>query len=143
MTDDDPMAETDPMADADRCTATASSTGERCKQPAIPGGNVCRFHGGSAEQVQKKAQERLDEMADAATKELQDRLSDVFDRMDDADDHAEFVKLLREARQLTTMLTDRTGNGPTEKREVTGDGGGPVEVTLNETVVETEWSDDE
>jgi hypothetical protein len=31
----------------------------------------------------------------------------------------------------------------TEKREVTGDGGGPVEVTLNETVVETEWSDDE
>jgi len=41
------------------------------------------------------------------------------------------------------MLTDRTGNGPTEKRELTGDGGGPVEVTPNETVVETEWSDDE
>lgn len=28
-----------------RCTATAKSTGERCKNPARPGYNVCRFHG--------------------------------------------------------------------------------------------------
>jgi len=83
MTDDNPMADRDPMDDPDRCTATASSTGERCKQPAIPGGNVCRFHGGSAGQVQKKAQERLDEMADSVTAELQQRLDDVFDRLDD------------------------------------------------------------
>ena len=104
------------MADPNRCTATASSTGERCKQPAIPGGNVCRFHGGSAEQDQKTAQERLDEMADTATKELQDRLSELFARMDGAEGD-EYVKLLREARQLTKAIWDRTGHGPSETRE--------------------------
>jgi hypothetical protein len=135
MTDEDPMDDTDPMADSDRCTATASSTGERCKQPAIPGGNVCRFHGGSAEQVQKKAQERLDEMADAATKEMQDRLADVFDRLDDADDD-DYVKLLREARQLTTAILDRTGHGPSETREVTGEGGDPLQVVINDSIRE-------
>lgn len=143
MTDtDDPMAGDNPMKEPDRCTATARSTGERCKQPAIPGGNVCRFHGGSAEQVEKKAQERLEEMADAATKEMQSRLEDVFDRLDSAEGHDEYVKLLREARQLTTSILDRTGNGPTETREVTGDGGGPVEVNFHEEIVETPWSPD-
>lgn len=116
------MAESDPTADPDRCTATAKSTGERCKQPAIPGGNVCRFHGGDAEQVQNKAQERLDEMADAVTADLQSRLDDVFARLDDAEDTDEYVKLLRETRQLTTAILDRTDHGPSETREVTGDG---------------------
>jgi hypothetical protein len=125
------------MDDATRCTATAKSTGERCKQKAIPGGDVCRYHGGNAEQVQEKAQERLDAMADAATKQLQDRLDDVFDRMDDADTNAEYVKLLREARQLTTAILDRTGHGPSETREVTGEGGGPL------MVLETDGDDSE
>jgi len=142
MSEEDSMADEDPMEDPDRCTATASSTGERCKQPAIPGGNVCRFHGGSAPQVQKKAEERLEEMADAATKQMQNRLSDVFDRLDTAETHDEYVKLLREARQLTTSILDRAGKGPTEKREVTGDGGGPVQVNFYEEVVETPWSPD-
>lgn len=139
---DDPMADGDPMADTDRCTATASSTGERCKQPAIPGGNVCRFHGGSAEQVQKKAQERLDEMADSATKHLQERLADVFERMDNPDlEHSDYVALLREARQLTTDILDRTGNGPSETRELKdesdGDGFGTT------VVLDSEYVDDE
>jgi len=116
------MAESDPTADPDRCTATAKSTGERCKQPAIAGGSVCRFHGGDAEQVQQKAQERLDEMADAVTADLQSRLDDVFARLDDAEDTDEYVKLLRETRQLTTAILDRTDHGPSETREVTGDG---------------------
>jgi hypothetical protein len=110
------------MDDATRCTATAKSTGERCKQKAIPGGDVCRYHGGNAEQVQEKAQDRLD---------------DVFDRMDDADTNAEYVKLLREARQLTTAILDRTGHGPSETREVTGEGGGPL------MVLETDGDDSE
>lgn len=135
---DDRMDDDHPMEDSQRCTATAKSTGERCKQPAIPGGDVCRFHGGNAEQVQKKAQERLDEMADAATAEMQDRLSDVFDRLDEAEDDGEYVKLLREARQLTTSILDRTDHGPTETREVTGEGGGPMEVVINDNVVDSE-----
>jgi hypothetical protein len=31
--------------DANRCTATAKSTGERCKNSAVEGWDVCRFHG--------------------------------------------------------------------------------------------------
>jgi len=31
--------------DAKRCTATAKSTGERCKNTAVDGWDVCRFHG--------------------------------------------------------------------------------------------------
>jgi len=91
-----------------QCTATAKSTGERCQRPAVKGANVCYQHGGAAEQVQKKAQERLDEMADAVTADLQSRLDDVFARLDDAEDTDEYVKLLRETRQLTTAILDRT-----------------------------------
>jgi len=120
------MASTHLMDDSQRCTATAKSTGERCKQPAIPGGDVCRFHGGSAEQVERKAQERLDEMADTVTKEMQDRLLDLFARLDEADDPSEYTQILREARQLSTDIWDRTGHGPTERREHTGEGGGPL-----------------
>lgn len=124
-----------------RCTAQAKSTGNRCQRPAIKGGTVCYQHGGAASQVQKKAQERLDEMADSVTAELQQRLDDVFQRLDDAEDSDEYVKLLREARQLTTAILDRTEHGPTETREVTGDGGGPLEITLTETVVETGYDE--
>jgi hypothetical protein len=33
------------LRDAQRCTATAKSTGERCKNPAVQGYTVCRMHG--------------------------------------------------------------------------------------------------
>jgi len=49
-----------------RCTAKAKSTGMRCRQPAIPGGFVCRFHGGAAPQVRMKARDRLAELRDLA-----------------------------------------------------------------------------
>ncbi len=45
-----------------RCTATARTSGERCKQAAIAGGNVCRYHGGAAPQVQRSARGRLAEL---------------------------------------------------------------------------------
>jgi hypothetical protein len=47
-----------------KCSAKSKQSGQRCKQPAIPGGKVCRFHGGAAPQVKRKAAERLE-----ATKE--------------------------------------------------------------------------
>jgi hypothetical protein len=46
-----------------QCTATSSS-GERCGNPPIRGGFVCRFHGGNAPSVRKAAQQRLMSLID-------------------------------------------------------------------------------
>jgi len=58
------MADQDPKAS--QCTATSKTTGDRCTRPAIPGGHVCRFHGGAAPQVKKLAAARLRAMVDPA-----------------------------------------------------------------------------
>lgn len=50
MKPDDPMKVT--------CTAT-NRQGKRCGKAPIPGGRVCRMHGGAAPQVQLAAAERL------------------------------------------------------------------------------------
>ena len=117
MPDDDPMDDANPMAGSDRCTATASSTGERCKQPAIPGGNVCRFHGGSAPQVEEKANERLERLARELLAEFEPRIKDLLDEYDAAETADEKVTIHRELRQAVTDVLDRAGKGPTEKRE--------------------------
>jgi hypothetical protein len=38
-----------------RCSAISKHSGEQCKRKAIPGGPVCRYHGGNAKQVKAKA----------------------------------------------------------------------------------------
>jgi hypothetical protein len=52
------MAHPDPMA-VRSCTARSKSSGKACRQPAIPGGTVCRYHGGAAPQVKAAAMDRL------------------------------------------------------------------------------------
>jgi len=76
-------------------------------------------------------------MADSAAAEMQSRLTDVFERLDSPDlSHGEYVSLLREARQLTTDILDRTGHGPSETRELKdesdGDGFGTTVVLDSE-----------
>lgn len=62
-----PIEGTDPMeAPRRQCTARARSTGERCGNRPIPGGTVCRFHGGGAPAVRRKAKLRLQELVDPA-----------------------------------------------------------------------------
>lgn len=131
------------MDDSRRCTATARSTGERCKRAAIKGGNVCSMHGGNAPQVQKKAQERLDEMADSTTANIQRDIEDLQAEYEAADDPETKLSIASELRQHWKIILDRTGHGPSEKREVTGDGGGPLSIEFSEEVVQTQWSDDE
>jgi len=41
------------------CKAKSKHNGKHCKYYAIPGGTVCRFHGGAAPQVKNKAKERM------------------------------------------------------------------------------------
>jgi hypothetical protein len=56
-----------------QCSATSRS-GAQCSLAAIPGGTVCRFHGGSAPQVRAKAAERLDLAIGLALDRLIERL---------------------------------------------------------------------
>lgn len=60
------MEGANPMDGAPRCTARARSTGERCGNRPIPGGTVCRFHGGGAPAVRRRARLRLAELVDPA-----------------------------------------------------------------------------
>ena len=52
-----------------RCTAHRR-TGEQCRNPAILGATVCRFHGGAAKQVVHAARVRLQNAADKMAREL-------------------------------------------------------------------------
>ena len=59
------------------CHAT-SRKGVQCKQPAIPGGAVCRYHGGGAPQVKAAAMERL--------RAMQPKALDTIDRLMDREE---------------------------------------------------------
>jgi hypothetical protein len=45
-----------------QCKAISKGSGHRCKRKAIPGGEVCRYHGGNARQVKAKAAIRAELM---------------------------------------------------------------------------------
>lgn len=53
-----------------RCRAHSSRTGEQCKNAAIKGGKVCRYHGGNAPHVIANARARLQNAADLMAQEL-------------------------------------------------------------------------
>lgn len=53
-----------------RCKAKSKQSGKQCAQAPIPGGEVCRFHGGAAPQVIAKARERLAALVDPAIDQL-------------------------------------------------------------------------
>ena len=71
----------DPETGQPRCTAH-SRNGERCKQPPVPGATVCRFHGGSAPQVRKRAALRLMELIDPAIATLAREMVNATDSSD-------------------------------------------------------------
>lgn len=56
----DPDAETGRR----RCTAMLRKKGVRCKKTPIPGGFVCRLHGGATKRAKRKAEERLADLID-------------------------------------------------------------------------------
>ena len=65
----DHMGTPDPMSKP-RCKATSKQTGQQCGRTPIPGGTVCRYHGGAAPQVKLKALQRLEAYQDKAIDRL-------------------------------------------------------------------------
>ena len=46
-----------------QCSSVSRASGEQCKNRAIPGGTVCRFHGGASRHVKAKAAVRAEVMS--------------------------------------------------------------------------------
>lgn len=60
----------DPIGPRPRCTAHGRTSKLPCKNYPIPGGTVCRFHGGGAPQVRQAAIDRLIAYQDKAITRL-------------------------------------------------------------------------
>jgi hypothetical protein len=58
-----------------RLCAAHKKNGDPCGKYPIAGGSVCRFHGGAAPQVRRKAEERIREAADPAAAKLVELMS--------------------------------------------------------------------
>ena len=85
------------------CTAKAKSTQKRCQNPPLPGGTVCKFHGGKAPQVlAKSARNILEALVGPALIEL-----DKIVRKEDTPDNVRLAAV--------RDVLDRTGHkAPTE-----------------------------
>lgn len=88
------------LVNVEQCSATARTTKKRCGRPAIPGGKVCRVHGGAAPQVKAKAAERITE------RELRDTLGRL-DITPVADPLTELQQLAGQVVAWKQLLADR------------------------------------
>ncbi|GIT85021.1 hypothetical protein ROBYS_00370 [Roseobacter sp. OBYS 0001] len=68
--DVNPIDPTQRLRDAPRCSATAKSTGERCRNPSKQNWNVCRLHGAGGGAPRGKA--HPNHRHGLRTKEMQD-----------------------------------------------------------------------
>lgn len=85
--------------------AAHSRTGNRCKHPAILGGSVCPYHGGSAPQVREAARRRLLELVPDAV-EAMAQMAGIIEGSKDVKD---------EVRQRAAAdILDRAGLRPTD-----------------------------
>lgn len=96
-----PLKARDPISGADpiSCKAT-NNRGQRCKRAPIPGGTVCRYHGGAAPQVKAKAEQRLLRLQVPAIARLEELMT-----------QKEFPST---AYQAVRDVLDRTMGKPTE-----------------------------
>jgi hypothetical protein len=87
--DDNPMSKAHA---APRCTATSKRTGERCKGPAVTGWRVCRCHGAGG--------------GHPAGKDHPSWRHGMRSR-EWTDTRAEINELVREAREIERLISDR------------------------------------
>ncbi len=91
-----------------QCNATSKQSKARCRNGSIPGGSVCRFHGGATPVVKAKAELRIKEALEAMLPKGMQRYEKLVDSKHDA-----------VALNVVRDLLDRTGHKPTERVETT------------------------
>lgn len=107
-----------------RCVAHKAHNGERCKNAAIKGGTVCRFHGGATKHVQKSARERFNDLIDPMINIAHDIAKEAEEGKLSASDRIAFMK----------FVADRTGFIP--GKTVNIDGPAPWEVAFTHIIRE-------
>lgn len=83
-----------------QCSAHSKQTGERCRQPRVPGAAVCHYHGAASPQARAKAQERLRRLS--AEGEVAALVAELGD--DDAHPHDVLVAAVRRAHTMARVL---------------------------------------
>jgi hypothetical protein len=98
---------TKPSPFADRCTATAKSTGLRCERRVI-GGGVCIMHGGNAPQVRNRREARI--LAAEAAQEMPVTATDAA---------AVMTSAMSDAHSLLQRLKVNMAKGQLESQDLT------------------------
>lgn len=104
----DPPSNVVSLVETTQCTATSKQTGQRCRNKAIPGGTVCRFHGGNAPQVRAAALARITEARDLALTRLIEGLDQLGDAYDPRTLLDVVVKLTDKEQLLEGKVTTRS-----------------------------------
>ena len=85
-----------------RCTATSKQTEQQCRQPAVPGLEVCHYHGGGSPQARKAAARRL--LEERMTGEVGDALAVLDVGADNADPLRTLLGAVAKAEALTELV---------------------------------------
>jgi hypothetical protein len=106
-----------------QCTAHKRN-GDRCKNAAIRGGNVCGYHGGNAPAVKAKARLRLEMASDRLARELLNMTTDpnvadpvklaaIKDALDRSGIQAKTAVSVEVSTKPYELVFDRIGSAPT------------------------------
>lgn len=104
-----------------QCVATAKTTGEQCKRRPIPGGTVCRKHGGGNPNVQAAAKQRLlqakiqGKLREEGWEPVHDPITWLKDRAGEAD---AFLALARQNLNELSTWENVTDLGASEVRAI-------------------------
>lgn len=110
-------AELQPVEDfllPSQCVATAKSSGKQCSKPAIPGGTVCKYHGGGAPQVRAAAARRIAEARDLMLSRLMEQLEPPENPL-----YAIEPKVLIDGAEKFSKLVNLLSGEATERTEST------------------------
>lgn len=126
------MNDLEPKEPGEKCNARRTDGSGYCGQPAGWGTDHdvgrCKFHGGSTPQQEKHVINELEDAAEHASTALQLQLKHILRDLENGEEVDPKV-----LDRLARTVFDRTGYGPTEKREVEGDALGDLVVSFGDT----------
>lgn len=111
------------------CSATSKQTGKGCRNSPIPGGTVCRFHGGAAPQVKDKARQRLEALLNKAIDQVAEALEAEQLLVSKEGDVVDRVPAYRIRLRAAKEVLDRVG--PSAKAELEISGGMELRVNVS------------